>query len=198
MTTWLTSRRPPILSIAGLNQQTESAKKETAQLFGQNQQLAIDLSKEQTIARKAEAGLQKQNEETSRYSHALAVQQQTIAQQIHTSPELTTAQVEAIANALTPFGGQEVIMHRTEDTVVGRLGASIATAFNTAHIKIPSYSIDMGQLYQGVTIAVHADKGHPPLADVLLNALRQQGIVVTPVSLDTVPEGRVALFLGPQ
>jgi len=186
------------LSIAGLNQQAESAKKETAQLFGQNQQLAIDLSKEQTIARNAEANLRKQNEETSRFTHALAVQQQTMATQVHTSPELSADQVNAIANALMPFGGQEVIMHRTEDTVVGRLGSSLAQAFIKAHIQFPHYSIDMGQLYQGITVAVHADKGHPPLADVLLNALRQQGIIATPVALDTVPEGKVAIFLGPQ
>jgi hypothetical protein len=121
-----------------------------------------------------------------------------MAQQIHTSPELNGAQVEAIATALKPYAGQEVIIHCTSDTVVRRLTQSIAIAFNRAQIKYPQFTIDMDKIYQGVAVAVHANEGHPPLADALLAALRQQGISVTPVAADQVPIGKVAIYLGPQ
>lgn len=94
--------------------------------------------------------------------------------------------------------GQEVIIHTTSDTVVGRLAANIAAAFRQAHIQFPEYSTDFGALYKGISVVVHANEGHPPLADALIKALRQQGIRVNPVALDSVPDGKVAIYLGPQ
>jgi hypothetical protein len=180
------------------SQKSEEARLKTEQTSAENSQLRLDVSKEQRQARKSEAQLAKQNETTSRFTHALAVQQQTMAEQMHASPELTASQVEAVAALLKPFAGQEVIIHSTADTVVGRLGRGITAAFNQAHIQFPQYSIDMGQLYKGISVVVHAEQGHPPLADALVIALRQQGIPVDAVSLDSVPVGKVAIYLGPQ
>lgn len=185
------------LRLAELATEAEQAKKETAELSKQNKQLGIDLSKEQTTARKQEGELKKQTEGTIRFAQALAVQQQTMARQIHASPELDDAQVDALAKALAPFKGQELIVHTTVDTVVQRLGASLSRACDKAGI-VHSNTTDFGVLYQGVTVAVHAQEGHPQFADVLVIALREQGIVPSTLSLDQVPEKKVAVYLGPQ
>jgi hypothetical protein len=179
---------------AQANATAQQAKLQAEETSRANALLQIRVSKGQIETKKAQSALAAKNEQNSQYTRALAVQQQTMAQQIHTSPELTRAQIDLIANALKPFSGQEVIMHRTGDTVVGRLGSSIANAFLQAGIKFPQYLIDIDQLYQGVTVVVHADQGHPLLADVLVSALLQQGIPVNKVAMDSIPAGKVALY----
>jgi hypothetical protein len=192
------------LKIAGLTKESEDAKKETAQLTKDNKQLQIDLSKEkttlskeQTTARTAESDLKKANESTVQFTQALAMQQQVMAQQVHTSPELNESQIAAVATMLKPFAGQELIIHSTTDTVVARLGNSVAAACKMGGIT-PQFTEDLGAMYQGVSVVVHADQGHPPLADILVIGLRQQGIIVTPASNNSVPVGKVAIYLGPQ
>jgi hypothetical protein len=123
-----------------------------------------------------------------------------MAQQIHTSAELNGSQIEAITASLKPFAGQELDIHCTSDTVVERLASTITMAVHQAGIKTDqnSFSIDMGMMYQGVSVAVHEDRRHPPLADAIVRALEQQGITVISVSTEQVPVGKVAIFLGPQ
>jgi len=183
---------------ATANQKAQEAKLKAETTSVANTSLKIELAKHEGQEHEAEAKLATQQEQNNQYAHALGLQQQTMAQQMHVSPELNNAQIDAIAAELKPFAGQEVIMHRTSDTVVGRLGSSIANAFLRAGIKFPSYSNDIDQLYQGVSVVVHADQGHPPLADALSNALMRQGIPVNKVAMDSIPVGKVALYLGPQ
>jgi hypothetical protein len=135
--------------------------------------------KQEVATKEAEAKLGLQNQKTEQFTQALAIQQQTMAAQIHTSPQLSPAQIEELSKALTPFAGQEVIIHRTGDSVVGRLAMSI------------------DQVYQGVSVVVHEDQGHPLLANALVNALTQCGIVVNRVALPQVPIDKVAIYLGP-
>ncbi len=175
-------------------QQAKSQAEETSKA---NLQLQIELTKHEEHEQVGEAKLAAQNKENYDFSHALAFQQQTMEQQMHVSPELNDSQIEAIAAILKPFAGQEIIIHRTADTVVGRLGRSLAIAFTMASIKFPHYSIDMDQLYQGVSVAIHSPQNVPPLANALISGLRSSGIIVNPVALDTVPVGKVAIYLGP-
>lgn len=175
-------------------QQAKSQAEETSKA---NLQLQIKLAKHEEHEQVGDAKLAAQNKENYDFSHALAFQQQTMAQQMHVSPELNESQIEAIAAILKPFAGQEIIIHRTSDTVVGRLGRSLAIAFTMANIKFPHYSIDMDQIYQGVSVVIHSPQNVPPLANALISGLRSAGIIVNPVALDTVPVGKVALYLGP-
>jgi hypothetical protein len=183
---------------ATANQKAQEAKLKAQETERSNTSLKVELNKHEGQEKENEIKLAAQNQQTAQFTQALQFQQQTMAQQIHVSPELNNAQIDAIAAELKPFAGQEVIIHRTSDTVVGRLASSIANAFLRAGIKFPHYSDDIDQLYQGITVVVHADQGHPPLADALVNALMRQGIPVNKGAIDSVPMGAVALYLGPQ
>jgi hypothetical protein len=184
---------------ATANQKAQEAKLKAQETERSNTSLKVELNKHEEQEKENEIKLAAQNQQTAQFTQALQFQQQTMAQQIHVSPELNNAQIDAIAAELKPFAGQEVIIHRTDDTVVGRLASSIANAFLRAGIKFPQYSDDISQLYQGVTVVVHApDQGHPPMADALVNALMRQGIPVNKGAIDSVPMGAVALYLGPQ
>ena len=144
-----------------------------------------------------EAKLAAQNKENYDFSHALAFQQQTMAQQMHVSPILDATQIQRLAAILSPYAGQDVILHSTLDTTVLRLKQSIAQALYNADITFKQNSMDAGMLYQGVSVAIHSPQDVPPLANALVSGLRSAGIIVNPVALDTVPVGKVAIYLGP-
>jgi hypothetical protein len=111
---------------------------------------------------------------------------------------LSAAQIDNLASFLTPYKGQDVILHSTLDTMVNRLKQTIGMAFMKAGITFKDNSMDAGALYQGVTVVVHSPSDVPPLANVLVIGLRQAGIEVQTASVpDRVPAGQVALFLGP-
>jgi hypothetical protein len=179
---------------ASANEKAEEAKKDNFQLQG-------DLLKHEGNEREAEAKLSAK--ETIDYNHALEEQRATaqqnvlMAAQAHVSPVLTNFQIESLANLLTPYKGQEVILHSTLDTTVLRLKQSIAVAIDKAGITFQQNSMDAGALYQGVSVVVHSPQEVPPLANSLVMGLRSAGITVNTVSLDTVPKGKVAVYLGP-
>jgi hypothetical protein len=120
-----------------------------------------------------------------------------MVEQAHVSPELNGFQIQTLATLLTTFNGQDVTLHATADTTVLRLAQSIAVALKAAGITTKQYSIDMGSLYKGVSVVVHSPQDVPPMANSLVAGLRSAGIDVHPVSLDSVPAGQVALYLGP-
>jgi hypothetical protein len=121
-----------------------------------------------------------------------------MAEQAHVSPILTDYQITALAAALGPFRGSDVLFHATSDTTVLRLKRTIEIAFQRAGITESYNSIDMGELYQGVTVAVHDPADVPGLANALVLSLRAAGIDVQTASVpQRVPAGKVALFLGP-
>jgi hypothetical protein len=86
----------------------------------------------------------------------------------------------------------------TSDTSVGRLSFQIEQAFKLAGIKVgEGTGTYMGALFQGITVVVHQDVGHPPLADALVNAFESNGIHVKKGADPSIPEGQVALYIGP-
>jgi flagellar biosynthesis GTPase FlhF len=193
------------LKVAQANSAAEQAKKDAAtanenalRVSQQNIKLSGQISTDAATSRSAEQALAKANKETSDFAHSLEQQQATMAEQAKVSPVLTPFQQQQLANVLRPFSGQEIIIHQTAETVVGRLGSTIAGALNAAGLKFPQYSTDMGALYQGVSVAVHDPHKVPPLANALVMGLRQAGIDVRPVAApQQVPEGKVAIYLGP-
>jgi hypothetical protein len=111
---------------ATANQKAQEAKLKAQETERSNTSLKVELNKHEGQEKENEIKLAAQNQQTAQFTQALQFQQQTMAQQIHVSPELNNAQIDAIAAELKPFAGQEVIIHRTSDTVVGRLASSIA------------------------------------------------------------------------
>jgi len=180
-----------ISDAATANQKAEEAKTENLKLEGQ-------VGQDAARARTAEAALEAKNKETSDFAHSLQQQQATMQQQAVVSPQLTSYQIQALANLVRPFAGQDVTIHQTSDTVVARLGATINAALNRGGVTTKGYSTDMGALYQGVSVAVHDAKAVPALANALVMGFRQAGIDVHPVTApDMVQTGQVGIFLGP-
>jgi hypothetical protein len=179
------------------NQTAESAKLETQHVSQENIQLRLGLSKEQTQARKAEAELAKQNKETFDYAHALAQQQAVMTEQARVSPVLTDFQIDSLAATLRPYAGTDVILHSTLDTTVLRLKNGIAMAFQKAGITFKQNSMDAGALYQGISVVVHSPTDVPPVANSIVLGLRTSGIKVSTVSMNEVPAGQVAVYMGP-
>ena len=182
---------------ATANQKAQEASDRALQAENENLQLRGQVSSDETRARTAEATLAKANKDTSDFAHALAQQQKTMAEQAKVSPVLNDAQIQALANILAGYSGQDVILHSTPDTTVLRLGRTIAQALQDAGLTVRQNTMDMGQLYQGVSVAVHSPENVPPLANTLLLGLRQAGIDVRPVTVPGVPPGGVAIYLGP-
>ncbi|MBZ5524638.1 MAG: hypothetical protein LAP21_20560 [Acidobacteriia bacterium] len=182
---------------AQANSTAEQAKLKVEEANRANAVLKIELAKHERQETAAEAKLAAQNKETYDYAHALAQQQATMAEQAHVSPVLTPTQITALSASLKPFDGQDVIFHSTLDTTVLRLKQSIAQAFTDAGITFKENSMDAGSLYQGVSVVVHSPRDVPPLANALVLGLKQAGIAVNTVSLENVPSGRVAIYLGP-
>jgi hypothetical protein len=182
---------------ATANQKAQEARDRAEATSNANAKLQIEVSRNATKAEKAEAALSKQNQETYNYAHALAQQQAIMSEQAHVSPILTDFQIETLANQLRPFSGSDVGLRSTSDTTVLRLKQSIAVALNKAGLTFKANNIDMGALYQGVSVAVHSPQDVPPLANTLVQELRNAGIDVHPVSLNSVPAGQVAIYLGP-
>jgi uncharacterized membrane protein YkoI len=163
-----------------------------------NIKLTGQVSTDATVARAAEAALAKANKETSDFAHSLQQQQATMQEQAKVSPVLTDYQIQNLAAVLAPYKGQDVILHSTADTTVLRLKRTIALALNMAGLTFKQNSIDVGTLYQGVSVAVHDPQDVPPLANALLMGLRQAGIDVHPVAVpQQVPAGQVAIYIGP-
>lgn len=182
---------------ATANQKAQEAENRAEDTSKANAQLQIQVSQNALKAEKAQSALAKQNQETYNYAHALAQQQATMAEQAHVSPVLTKTQITTFSEALRPFSGQDVIFHSTLDTTVLRLKQSIAIALMNAGITFKENSMDAGSLYQGVSVVVHSPQDVPPLANTLVQGLRQAGISVNTVSLESIPQGRVAIYLGP-
>lgn len=183
---------------AKANQKAQEANDHAAKLEAENIRLGGQIGNDAAKARAAESALDAKNKETSDFAHSLQQQQATMQEQAKASPVLTDFQIRQLATSLAPYTGQEVIIHRTVDTVVGRLASTIAMSLQMAGIKFPQYFNDIGQLYQGVSVAVHDPTKVPPLAEALVVGLRQAGIVVHPVAApQQVPEGKVAIYLGP-
>jgi flagellar biosynthesis GTPase FlhF len=175
-----------------------TANKSAEETKQANLRLQSELTKHEGHEQEAEAKLAAQNKETSDFAHSLQQQQATMQEQAKVSPQLTPYQIQALANVLRPFAGQDVSLHITSDTVVARLGATIHMAFDQAGVTAKSYSADMGALYQGVSVAVHDPNDVPPIANALIIGLRQAGIDVHPVAApQMVPAHQVAIFLGP-
>ncbi len=141
--------------------------------------------------------------ETFDYNNVLAQQKaasqqnMVMAQQAKLSPVLDDLQITALGNSLKLFAGQDVIFHSTGDTTVLRSKVSIERALQAAGLTAKENSIDLGQIYQGISVVVHSPQDVPPLANALVIGLRAAGITVNTVSSDTVPSGRVALYFGP-
>jgi hypothetical protein len=179
------------------DQKAEEARNKADLVEQENIKLRGTVSFDATTARTAEAALAKANKETSDFAHSLQQQQATMAEQAKVSPALTQYQILQMTSGLMMYSGQEVVVHLTSDTVVIRLGNGIETAMRNAGIKVTG-SIDMGALYQGVSVAVNNAVNVPPLANALVNLLHQAGIEVHPVAVPTmVQAGQVAIFLGP-
>lgn len=185
------------VKIAAANQATEELKVANSTLQTQLATIQTKSEKAEAKLEKADVALAAQNAQTIKFAQALQLQQQNMAEQMHVSPVLNDAQIQALATLLKPFTGQDVIFHSTADTTVLRLKAGIAMALNAAGLTFKQNAIDIGSLYQGVSVVVHSPQDVPPLANSLIMGLRDAGIVVRPVALDSVPPGRVALYLGP-
>jgi hypothetical protein len=177
--------------------EAQKAREKAVTVENDNIKLGGKVQQNANQARTAEAALEQKNKETSDFAHALAQQQGVMAEQAKLSPILTDYQIQQLAERLRPYGGQDVILHSTADTTVLRLKVTIATALNKAGITFKSNGIDMGSIYQGVSVPVHDPQNIPPLADALVQGLRQAGIDVHPASVDAVPAGSVAIYLGP-
>lgn len=158
--------------------------------------LSIETARKE--AKEAESNLAVQNAQTEQFTKALAHQQEGIAKRVHSSPDLTSAQIGALSQALMPFTGTAVVMVRTEDAVSGRLADEIGQAIEAAHLGGRGAAIAFGATYQGVSIAVRTNKGHPPLADVLADFLTKAGVPVHKVAMTNIPEGAVFIYLGPE
>jgi len=186
------------VQIQQLKTTAEEAKLKAENTSKENALLRIDVLKGQAESKKAEAALATQNQQTNQFAHALQMQQENMAQQMHVSPVLSESQIVALSNSLKPFSGQDVIFHTTLDTTVLRLSYGIIRALDAASVKHTQNSMDAGAMYQGVSVVIHQIPDHPPLADALISGLTSAGIIVHPVVLpDRVPDGRVAIFLGP-
>ena len=180
------------------NQKAQEANDEAVNAENENLKLRGQVSSDASTARTAEAALAKANKETSDFAHALQQQQGAMAEQAKVSPVLTDYQIQALANTLSQYAGQDVALHTTAETVVRRLAAGIKMALSKAGITTKLYSADMSALYQGVSVAVHAPDDVPPIANALILGLRQAGINAHPVSVPSlVPAGQVGIFLGP-
>lgn len=182
---------------ARANQEAQDAKLKSEQTSHANAILRAEVLEGQKKSKEAEAELASENKKTLKFTQALQTQQENMAEQMHVSPVLSDSQISALAKRLKPFAGEDVILHSTPDTTVLRTKYAIVRALNEAGIKHSQNSIDMGALYGGISVVVHAAAGRPPLADALVFGLRDDGIVVHPVSLRSIPEGRVAIYLGP-
>jgi hypothetical protein len=186
-----------ISDAATANQKAQEANEHAANVEAENLKLGGQVGKDAVTARAAEAALEAKNKETSDFAHGVAIQQQNMAIQAKVSPTLTVAQAMSLANYLKPYAGQNVAVHMTLDTVVIRLGNGIQYALQQAGIKADGSSMDAGQTYQGVSVAVHSPQDVPPLANALVMGLRAQGIAVNPASDPSVPAGTVRIYLGP-
>lgn len=178
--------------------EAEEAKLKAERVGKENSLLQIEVAKQEIENKKVTAELAAQNEKTNQFVQGLAQQQQGMARQMQGTPSLGDAQINAIAEQLKPFAGQKVEIHTTADTIVERLAEQFKRAFILAHIEISSSSIDMGRLYQGVMVGIHAVDGRPPMADALLTAIRSVGIQPHGVADPSIPAGQVAIFLGPE
>jgi hypothetical protein len=180
------------------NQKAEEARLKAEGASKENATLQIKVAKGQAENKEAEAALAAQNEKTIQFTHALQLQQENMAQQMHVSPTLNEQQIRDLSNSLKPFAGQTVILHTTLDTTVLRLSNGIQKALSMASIKCNA-TMNAGALYQGVTIAVHSasPSPHPPLADALFVGLKQAGIVAVGAAISEVPQENVALYVGP-
>lgn len=175
----------------------EIARKETETLRQANINLQQQIDTETAKARRSEAVLAGQNKATYDFAHALARQQKLMANQARVSPVLTAQEVSRLANILKPFSGQSVILRSTPDTTVQRLMFMIIQALNQDSINHAQSEIQIGALYQGVSVAVHSPANVPPLAYALVLGLRSAGINVHTVSIPNVPVGGVAIIVGP-
>jgi hypothetical protein len=182
---------------AAANQKAQEAQDQALEAENDNLKLRGQTSADAAAARQAEAELAKSNKETSDFAHALAQQQGAMAEQAKVSPVLSQYQIGALANLLAPYAGQDVILHSTADTTVLRLKETVALALQKADVTFKQNSMDMGALYQGVSVAVNSAQNVPLLANALVLGLRQAGIDVHPVTAPQIPAGRVALFMGP-
>jgi len=182
---------------AAANQKAEEARDKALQAENDNLKMRGQISSDATTARKAEAELARSNKETSDFAHALAQQQGVMAEQAKVPPILSEYQIQALASLLTPYAGQDIILHSTADTTVLRLKQTIALALQNAGFTFKQNSIDMGALYQGVSVAVHSPQDVPPSANALVLGLRQAGVDVHPVTVAQIPAGQVALYMGP-
>ncbi len=183
---------------AEANKKAQEAKTESEKVEASNLKLKSDVAFNKRATDTADAELGKQNKETSDFAHALAQQQGAMAEQAKVSPVLTDYQIQALSARLAPFSGQDVSQHSTADTTVLRLKQGIAIALDKAGIHSAVNAINMGALYQGVSVAVHSPQDVPPVANALVLGLREAGVDVHPVSdPQDVAAGKVAIFLGP-
>lgn len=190
------------VQIAQLKRDAATANKTAEETKQANLQLKSALLSHERQEKEAETKLSAK--ESLDYNHVLEAQKaqrgqnEVMQRQAVVSPQLTLTQVHALASALKPFAGQDVSLHVTSDTVVGRLAVAIKMAFNEAAITTKYYMTDIGALYQGVSVAVHDPKSVPPIANALVIGLQQAGIDVHAVSApQRVAAGQVAVFLGP-
>jgi hypothetical protein len=183
---------------ADANKKAQVAYDDAEKVKAENLKLQGNVASESTRAGSAEAGLAKANKETSDFAHSLQQQQATMQEQAKVSPVLSPIQVAVLTNVLKGFSGQDVEMHSTTDTTVLRLKYGIDMAFKQAGITESQNMMEMGALYQGVTVAVHSATNVPPFANILAEALHVSGIDVHTAAVpERVPEGKVAIFLGP-
>jgi hypothetical protein len=184
--------------IARNKKQAADAIKSAADDNLENTKLRLELTQHESNEKKTEAELAKQNKETSDFAQSLAQQQATMNEQAKVSPVLSSEQIAQLANALRPFRGADVILHSTTDTTVLRLEQTIHIALQKAGLTVTANSMDIGALYQGVTVVVHDPKDVPPLANALVLSLHAAGINIQTASLpERVPAGKVAIFMGP-
>jgi hypothetical protein len=161
-----------------------------------------EIAKAQAAAAEANlkaAELTAKTEKTNQFVAGLAEQQQGMAKQIQGVPTLGDQQIAIIADRLKPFAGQQITIRATTDTTVLRLGGAFKKAFLLAGLNVIAYDVDMGAQYQGVTVVVKFPTHHPPLADALLNAIRDVGIHANGAStLEPISNADVTIYLGPQ
>lgn len=179
-------------------QKAEEARLKAEQTAAANLGLRIEVTKQETETKKATSDLAKQNQQTAQFAQGLAQQQQGMAQQMQATPSLSESQTNIIADRLKPFAGQKIAIHTMSDARCQRLGAQIHKAALQANLNVVEHSTDFGPNYTGVAVGVKKVAGHPPMADVLINAIQSVGVPVRGGLEPSLPDDVVGIFIGPE
>jgi hypothetical protein len=175
-----------------------TANQQAADANLKNTQLKIQLGQHEADEKKTDAELAAQSQKNAQLAQAIADQQQKMAKTIHSYPEVDFVEWMKIADELSPYAGQKVIIRSTGDTDVRIIAVLLEQSLHQARIDV-SGTVHVGEVYVGINVETNPNYEIVPLATKIIETLKAHGIPVRPGGSGSweIPKGVVLIEIGP-